>query len=51
VEQLQLTLQLPDELAALLGGEAVHEKLERRALEACALEELQGRSHHRTTAK
>jgi hypothetical protein len=37
---MQLTLQLPDELAALLGGEAVHDKLERRALEAFALEEL-----------
>ena len=37
---MQLTLQLPDELAAHLGGEAVHDKLERRALEAFALEEL-----------
>jgi hypothetical protein len=37
---MQLTLQLPDELAAQLGGEAVHDKLERRALEAFALEEL-----------
>ena len=40
VESVQLTLQLPDELAAHLGGEAVHEQLERRALEAFALEEL-----------
>jgi hypothetical protein len=37
---MQLTLQLSDELAAHLGGEAVHDKLERRALEAFALEEL-----------
>jgi Uncharacterised protein family (UPF0175) len=37
---MQLALQLPDELAAHLGGEAVHDKLERRALEAFALEEL-----------
>jgi len=37
---MQLTLQLPDELAAHLGGEAVRDKLERRALEAFALEEL-----------
>jgi hypothetical protein len=37
---MQLTLQLPDELAAHLGGEAVHGELERRALEAFALEEL-----------
>jgi hypothetical protein len=37
---MQLTLQLPDELAAHLGGEAVHDELERRALEAFALEEL-----------
>jgi len=37
---MQLTLQLSDELAAHLGGEAVRDKLERRALEAFALEEL-----------
>ena len=37
---MQLTLQVPDELAAHLGGEAVHAELERRALEAFALEEL-----------
>jgi len=37
---MQLTLQVPDELAALLGGEAVHDQLERRALAAFALEEL-----------
>jgi len=37
---MQLTLQLPDDLAAHLGGEAVHHELERRALEAFALEEL-----------
>jgi hypothetical protein len=37
---MQLTLQLPDELAAHLGGEAVHHQLERRALEAFAIEEL-----------
>lgn len=37
---MQLTFQLPDELAAQLGGEAVHSELERRALEAFALEEL-----------
>ena len=37
---MQLTLQLPDDLAAQLGGEAVHDELERRALEAFALEEL-----------
>ncbi len=37
---MQLTLELPDDLAAHLGGEAVHRELERRALEAFALEEL-----------
>jgi hypothetical protein len=37
---MQLTLELPDDLAAHLGGEAVLDKLERRALEAFALEEL-----------
>ena len=37
---MQLTLQLPDELAAHLGGEAVHGELEKRALEAFALEDL-----------
>jgi len=37
---MQLTLQLSDDLAAQLGGEAVHAELERRALEAFAFEEL-----------
>jgi predicted HTH domain antitoxin len=37
---MQLTLLLPDEPAAHLGGEAVHSELERRALEAFAIEEL-----------
>jgi hypothetical protein len=37
---MQLTLQLPDDLAAHLGGEAVRDELARRALEAFALEEL-----------
>lgn len=37
---MELTLRIPDELAAHLGGEAVHQDLERRALEAFALEEL-----------
>lgn len=36
---MELTLQIPDELATHLGGEAVHSQLERRALEAFALEE------------
>ena len=36
---MELTLQIPDELVAHLGGEAVHTELERRALEAFALEE------------
>ena len=35
---MELTLQIPDELVALLG-DAVHAVLERRALEAFALEE------------
>ena len=37
---MELTVHIPDELAAHLGGEAVHGELERRALEAFALEEL-----------
>jgi len=37
---MQLTIELADEWAAHLGGEAVHGELERRALEAFALEEL-----------
>jgi len=37
---MQLRLELPDELAVHFGGEAVHDELERRALEAFALEEL-----------
>ncbi len=36
---MELTLQISDELVAHLGGEAVHSELERRALEAFALEE------------
>ncbi len=36
---MDLTLRIPDELVAHLGGEAVHDQLERRALEAFALEE------------
>jgi hypothetical protein len=37
---MEVTLHIPDELAAHLGGEAALDKLERRALEAFALEEL-----------
>ncbi len=37
---MDLTVHIPDELVAHLGGEAVHDQLERRALEAFALEEL-----------
>lgn len=37
---MDLTVHIPDELFADLGGEAVHHELERRALEAFALEEL-----------
>ena len=37
---MDLTVHIPDELVAHLGGEAAHDKLERRALEAFALEEL-----------
>jgi hypothetical protein len=37
---MDLTVHIPDELVAHLGGEAAHEQLERRALEAFALEEL-----------
>jgi hypothetical protein len=37
---MDLTVHIPDELVAHLGGEAVHRKLERRALEGFALEEL-----------
>ncbi|MDQ6760195.1 MAG: UPF0175 family protein [Acidobacteriota bacterium] len=36
---MDLTVHIPDELVAHLGGEAVHGQLERRALEAFALEE------------
>ena len=36
---MDLTVHIPDELAAHLGGEAVHDQLQRRALEAFALEE------------
>lgn len=49
---MQLTLQVSDELAAHLGGEAVHAELERRALEAFALEELRaGRITERQLCK
>jgi hypothetical protein len=42
----------PDELAAHLGGEAVHAELERRGLEAFALEELRaGRITERQLSK
>ncbi len=37
---MDLTVHLPDELVAHLGGEAVHDQLERRAQEAFALEEF-----------
>ena len=37
---MDLTVHVPDELASHLGGEAVHDELERRAQEAFALEEL-----------
>ncbi len=37
---MELTIQIPDELAAHLGGAAVQGELERRALEGFALEEL-----------
>ncbi len=37
---MDLTVRISDELVAHLGGEAVHDQLERRALEAFALEEL-----------
>ena len=40
---MKLTVQIPDELVAHFGGEAAHDKLERRALEAFALEELRSR--------
>ncbi len=40
---MDLTVHIPDELVAHLGGEAVREKLERRVLEAFALEELRAR--------
>ena len=43
LEILDLTVHIPDELVARLGGEAVHDELERRALEAFALEELWAR--------
>ena len=36
---MDLTVRIPDELAAHLGGEAVQSELERRAREAFALEE------------
>ena len=40
---MEVTLQIPDELVAHLGGEAVHDQLQRRALEAFALEELRAK--------
>jgi hypothetical protein len=36
---MDLTVHIPDDLVAQLGGEAVHDQLERRVLEAFALEE------------
>lgn len=36
---MEVSFTIPDELAAHLGGESVHGQLERRALEAFALEE------------
>ena len=36
---MDLTVHIPDELVAHLGGQAVRPELERRALEAFALEE------------
>ena len=36
---MEVSFSIPDELAAHLGGEPVHDQLERRALEAFALEE------------
>ena len=36
---MELTFQIPDELVTHLGGQAVQGQLERRALEAFALEE------------
>ena len=40
---MDLTVHIPDELAAHLGGETVQAQLERRALEAFALGEFQAR--------
>ena len=37
---MDLTVHLPDELVAHLGGESVHDQLERRAQEAFALGEF-----------
>ena len=37
---MDLTVRIPDDLAAHFGGESVHDQLERRALEGFALEEL-----------
>ena len=37
---MELTVQIPEDIATRLGGHAVHHELERRALEAFALEEL-----------
>ena len=36
---MEVSFSIPDELAAHLGGESVHDQLERHALEAFALEE------------
>ena len=40
LEIMDLTVHIPDELATHLGGESVHDQLERRAQEAFALGEF-----------
>jgi hypothetical protein len=40
---MDLTVHIPDELAAHLGGESVHGQLERRAQEAFALGEFKAK--------
>ena len=40
---MELTVQIPDEVATQLGGESAHLQLERRALEAFALAEFRAR--------
>ena len=37
---MDLTVHIPDELVAHLGGEGVHDQLERRALESLAIGEF-----------